>query len=350
MATSNLWGWGNNDYSNLATYRSASGQDAHSLVANPLLTNRAAYDFTLQAGSPAIGAGIGPSADPLVPTTDINGVARTGATTDIGAYQYSGTVTPPDTTPPTVAITSPAAGASVSGSSVALAATASDNVGVARVEFRVDGALIASDASAPYAATWNAASASAGGHTILATAYDAAGNSTNSSVIVTVPAAAGDTTPPTVALTSPAAGATVSGSSVALAATASDNVGVARVEFQVDGALIASDASAPYAATWNAASASAGQPHDPGHRLRRRGQLHQLKRHRHRPAAAGDTTPPDRHIHAAGRRRDRLGVGRTRWPRPLTTSGSPRSSSRSTAPCSEWTRPLPTDGCGTRPR
>ena len=93
---------------------------------------------------------------------------------------------PADTTAPTVALTSPAAGATVSGSSVALAATAADNVGVARVEFKVDGTLITSDLSAPYAATWNASSASAGSHTILATAYDAAGNSASSSVSVTV--------------------------------------------------------------------------------------------------------------------------------------------------------------------
>ena len=72
--------------------------------------------------------------------------------------------------------------ATVSGSSVALAATAADNVGVARVEFKVDGTLIASDLTAPYAATWNATSATAGSHTILATAYDAAGNSAGSSV------------------------------------------------------------------------------------------------------------------------------------------------------------------------
>ena len=94
---------------------------------------------------------------------------------------------PADTTAPTVALTAPTAGATVSGSSVALAATAADNVGVARVEFRVDGALIASDLSAPYAATWNASSASPGSHTILATAYDAAGNSASSSALVTVP-------------------------------------------------------------------------------------------------------------------------------------------------------------------
>ena len=86
-----------------------------------------------------------------------------------------------DTTRPTVALTSPTAGATVSGSSVALAATAADNVGVARVEFKVDGTLITSDLTAPYAATWNASSATAGSHTIMATAYDAAGNSTSSS-------------------------------------------------------------------------------------------------------------------------------------------------------------------------
>ena len=143
---------------------------------------------------------------------------------------------------------------------------------MARVEFKVDGTLITSDPTSPYAATWNASSATAGSHTILATAYDAAGNSASSSRSVTVPAPA-DTTPPTVALTSPAAGATVSGSSVALAATAADNVGVARVEFKVDGTLITSDLTSPYAATWNASSAARRQPHDPGHRLRRRGQL-----------------------------------------------------------------------------
>ena len=196
-----------------------------------------------------------------------------------------------------------------------MAATASDNVGVARVEFRVDGALIASDASAPYAATWNAASASAGGHTILATAYDAAGNSTNSSVIVTVPAAAGDTTAPTVAITSPAAGASVSGSSVALAATASDNVGVARVEFRVDGALIASDASAPYAATWNAASASAGghtilaTAYDAAGNSTNSSVIVTV------PAAAGDTTPP-----TVAFTQPAAGATVTGWQNPVATA------------------------------
>ena len=148
-------------------------------------------------------------------------------------------VTPPsDTTAPTVSITSPASGATVSGS-VALAATASDNVGVVRVEFYADGNLVGADTSSPYTVTWNASLAVPGSHTIQARAYDAAGNTTTSSVTVTVPVPT-DTTAPTVSITSPASGATVSGS-VALAATASDNVGVTRVEFYADGTLVGTD-------------------------------------------------------------------------------------------------------------
>ena len=117
---------------------------------------------------------------------------------------------PTDTTAPTVSITSPASGATVSGS-VALAATASDNVGVTRVEFYADGTLVGTDVSSPYVGTWNATTATPGSHTIQARAYDAAGNTTNSNVSVTVPVPT-DTTAPTVSITAPASGATVSGS------------------------------------------------------------------------------------------------------------------------------------------
>jgi len=74
-----------------------------------------------------------------------------------------------------VSITSPANGATVSGS-VAVNATASDSVGVTRVEFYVDGTLILSDSSSPYSAAWNSTGAAAGSHTIEARAFDAAGN------------------------------------------------------------------------------------------------------------------------------------------------------------------------------
>ncbi len=76
---------------------------------------------------------------------------------------------------PTATVTSPANGATVSGS-VAIMATASDDVGVQRVEFLLDGATIGSDASAPYAFAWDSTTASNGAHAIAARAVDLAGN------------------------------------------------------------------------------------------------------------------------------------------------------------------------------
>src|ERR1700675_4900301 len=60
-----------------------------------------------------------------------------------------------DTTPPTVSITSPAASATVSGN-VNVTATATDNVSVAKVQFKVDGTNTGpSLTGAPYAYIWN---------------------------------------------------------------------------------------------------------------------------------------------------------------------------------------------------
>jgi hypothetical protein len=85
--------------------------------------------------------------------------------------------------PPTVSVTSPAAGATVSGI-VTLTASATDNVGVAGVQFYVDAAPVGSeDLSAPYSLSWNSTAVSNGAHTIRADARDAAGNYTSSSVI-----------------------------------------------------------------------------------------------------------------------------------------------------------------------
>jgi len=47
-----------NGYGTLAAWRSASGQDQNSMVANPMFTNPSAHDFTLQQNSPCINAGI----------------------------------------------------------------------------------------------------------------------------------------------------------------------------------------------------------------------------------------------------------------------------------------------------
>ena len=88
-----------------------------------------------------------------------------------------------DTTPASVSITSPAAGATLSGAAT-LSADASDNIGVAGVQFKVDGVnLGAEDTSAPYEASWNTFVATNGSHTITAVARDAGGNLTTSSPI-----------------------------------------------------------------------------------------------------------------------------------------------------------------------
>ena len=138
---------------------------------------------------------------------------------------------------PTVAITAPSNGATVSGTTVAVTANASDNVGVVGVQFKLDGAnLGAEDTTSTYGITWNTTLVANGSHTLTAVARDAAGNTTTSSgIAVTVDNGAGDTTPPVVTMTAPAQGAEVSGTSVGLAATASDNVGVAGVKFLLDG-------------------------------------------------------------------------------------------------------------------
>jgi len=105
---------------------------------------------------------------------------------------------PADTTPPTVSITAPAAGSTVGGA-VTISATASDNVGVAGVQFRLDGANLGSETTAaPYVVSWNTAGASNGSHSLTAVARDASGNTTTSTAIaVTV---ANDTTPPVISL------------------------------------------------------------------------------------------------------------------------------------------------------
>jgi predicted amidohydrolase len=100
---------------------------------------------------------------------------------------------PPDSTAPTITLTSPTAGATVSGS-VSVAATASDDVGVARVRFLVDGTQIgADDTTAPYSIAWNTATAANSTHTIAAIAFDATGNSSSTSLNVTVANVSGST-------------------------------------------------------------------------------------------------------------------------------------------------------------
>jgi chitinase len=89
-----------------------------------------------------------------------------------------------DTTPPTVAITSPAGGASVpKKSTVTINATASDDVGVTKVEFYVNGQLTCSDTAASYTCAWKVPAAPGRTYQLQAKAYDAQGNVSSSNII-----------------------------------------------------------------------------------------------------------------------------------------------------------------------
>jgi hypothetical protein len=118
----------------------------------------------------------------------VGGTASNGASFTVQA----------DTTPPTVSLTAPSAGATVS-STVSVAATASDNVAVASVQFQLDGVNLGSlDTATPYSVSWDTTTASNGSHTLRAIATDTSNNSsTSASVTVQV---SNSSTPPAVAL------------------------------------------------------------------------------------------------------------------------------------------------------
>src|SRR5205085_1293614 len=128
-----------------------------------------------------------------------------------------------DTTPPTVSITNPSEGTTISGS-VTVSATATDNVGVAGVQFKLDGVNLGAEATtAPYSIAWNTATAANGSHTLTAVARDAAGN-VKTSTPVNVVVSNGGTGDPglTVAITAPPDGVWI-GNSIHVTATASSS-------------------------------------------------------------------------------------------------------------------------------
>src|SRR5947208_1016938 len=209
----------------------------------PLFVNSssAGFDSHLGAGSPAINAGLNLSS---FFTTDKDGAARAASGGwDLGAYRYGNT----DSTPPAVSLSAPANNATVSGSSVTVSANATDNVGVAGVQFKLDGAnLGAEDTGVPYSVMWNTTTIANGTHTFPIPAGASAATitvmavadniveGTETATLTIQPSSnyslgapnslrltildgnggppPGDTTSPTVSLTVPANGATVSGS------------------------------------------------------------------------------------------------------------------------------------------
>jgi subtilisin family serine protease len=161
---------------------------------------------------------------------------------------------PPDTIPPTASFSSPTNGASVSGS-ISVAVTGTDNVGVTKLEWYLDGVLQGSNNSASASFSWNTATAANGSHTLQAKAYDAAGNSGTSSLISV---SVNNSVPsPTASISSPSSGSTVS-NSVSVDVVATDTVTITNVQWYLDGALQESSASATPNFSWNTTNCANG--------------------------------------------------------------------------------------------
>ena len=117
-----------------------------------------------------------PAAGTVVAIDDTARRTTSGTSPPSRSLSGSQSPPPPDTTAPQVTVTDPKAATTVSGI-VALGATASDSVGVTRVQFKVDGQPVgAPDTTPPFQGSWDSRTASAGSHTVTAEASDAAGN------------------------------------------------------------------------------------------------------------------------------------------------------------------------------
>lgn len=175
---------------------------------------------------------------------------------------------PMDDTPPVARITSPAAGAVITGT-VTVTAAASDNVGLRGFEIRYQPnqgseVLCARTYATPVpsdtlACAWNPAYLPSGTTAqLIAYAYDDTGNYALAPVTVTYQRSGGDTIAPRVTVLSPANNATVSGS-VTIRASATDNVGVTRMELRdASGTILASATGGALGYTWSAAGLARG--------------------------------------------------------------------------------------------
>lgn len=171
---------------------------------------------------------------------------------------------------PAVTLTSPAAGTTyLAGAAIALRATATDADGDAVVvTFVVDDLPRGSVSAPPFATTLS--DLPVGRHRIVAMAEDARGGrrQTEPVEVIVFAADGSDVLAPMVTLTSPATGARDLIGAVTVTASATDEVGVAEVQFAVDDSVFASVTGAPYAATLSNTAGFASGAHDLAARAR----------------------------------------------------------------------------------
>lgn len=228
------------------------------------------FSSPIAAGVAALVLGVNPalSASALVALIENNSddIGVAGFDTSFGwgrvnAYRASAaalSTLPSDTTPPSVSITAPSIGSTVSGT-VQIAGTAVDNIGVVRVELWADGQFI-SPCSLSFACAWSTSSTIAGSHTLVVKAYDSANNAGSATLSVTVATSAptADSVAPSVQLQNPLNNTTLATPNVIISGTATDNVGVTQVSVFIDEVLGASFSGGAFSYQWNAKKSGSG--------------------------------------------------------------------------------------------
>jgi len=164
---------------NCYTVSSGAAANTWVWVASQSGTTSSKVDVSLGSGSTSytlLGNKPGVKIDRLVFTSDLTCTPTgDGANCD----------TPADSQPPTVQLTAPAEGGTVSGN-VQVAASASDNTGVTKVEFFVNSTLVKTSTAAPHNYQWDTTASPNGTYLVAAKAYDAAGNVSSDSYSVLV--------------------------------------------------------------------------------------------------------------------------------------------------------------------
>lgn len=232
---------------------------AFSRIVEPSLTNCDSYNFIEQdLNLPYLAGRNNLSVGPCV-------LLNTMPAHNPSHYGSAPTPVPtPDTTPPTVSLTAPANNTSLTGNTVVATAAASDNVAVGSVAFYIGNVLQSTDTSAPYEATLDFTSLAAGSYAVTARAYDASNNSATTSAVTVIKPIPADTTAPAITGFTPANGYDVpaGATSLTLTANVTDAVGVTRVDFFVDSALVATRSTpvsgSTYSYEFNPSSLQAG--------------------------------------------------------------------------------------------
>src|SRR6185369_14784387 len=152
----------------LTGWRSRTGGDGNSIIADPLVQNwQSSTGWHLTSTSPARGLGVTP---PVPVTVDFEGNPRPSTGADAGADQFTTA-----NNPPTVSITSPANGATfTSPANITINANASDSDGtVSKVDFYQGTTLLGTDTTSPYSFAWN--NVGVGSYALTARATDNSG-------------------------------------------------------------------------------------------------------------------------------------------------------------------------------